>query len=312
MAKRNALGKGLGALIRQPETVSENTVNTTDKIDIQKIETNPYQPRTHFDEEALAELAASIKQLGIIQPITVRETDSGQYQIISGERRYRASVIAGLTEIPAYIRHAEDNNMLELALVENIQREDLDAMEIAISYQRLIDECQLTQENVSERIGKKRSTIANYLRLLKLPAEIQLAIKQRQISMGHARALVNIKQIDLQQQMLQNIIEDELSVRQVEDKVHQINNPEPEPQPENEPIAEPVSEPEPEANVETIDADAKLDNASDDMEENMKALLSKRFATKVDFKRDAKGRGKIVIPFRTDAELQNIIKIIEN
>ena len=318
MAKKSALGKGLGALIKQSETeLSERQVYSTDKIDIEKIETNPYQPRTNFDRESLEELAASIKLLGIIQPITVREIDDGKFQIISGERRYRASQMAGLTEIPAYIRHADDNNMLEMALVENIQREDLDAIEIAISYQRLIDECQLTQENMSERVGKKRSTIANYLRLLKLPAEIQFAIRQKQISMGHARALVNIEETDRQLQLFHQMIENELSVRQVEMAVRQINRPE---------EAEPEVELKPE---ETIVSEIKTNKSSDnevvfyedsqpsenvpadEEEQKMKESLSRYFGAKVDLKRNASGAGRLVITFHTDAELQRILQMVE-
>src|SRR5512145_690581 len=173
-AKKNALGRGLGALIEEASDVNRQETapaSTINEIDINLIEVNPFQPRTNFDQEALNELATSIKELGIIQPITVRQLESGKYQLITGERRYRASQIAGLTTIPAYIRRANDQDMLEMALVENIQREDLDAIEIAISYQRLIEECSLTQETLSERVGKKRSTVANYLRLLRLPAE---------------------------------------------------------------------------------------------------------------------------------------------
>ena len=317
MAKKSALGKGLGALIKQAEThIPEGQSYATDKIDIRKIEVNPYQPRTNFDQEALEELAVSIKQLGIIQPITVREIGNGQYQIISGERRYRASLIAGLTEMPAYIRHADDNNMLELALVENIQREDLDAIEVAISYQRLIDECQLTQENVSERVGKKRSTIANYLRLLKLPAEIQLAIRQGQLSMGHARALVNIEQTEHQLLLLHDIVENGLSVRQVEIAVRQINQPE---QP-----------PETTAEIETAVPETDTDGTPSGKEvliyedpqpsgfipgneddQQLKEQLSKCFGAKVDLKRDASGAGRMVILFRTDAELQYILQMAE-
>jgi len=332
MARKNALGKGLGALIKQSETeISENrTVSTTDKIDIHKIEVNPYQPRTNFDQEALEELAVSIKQLGIIQPITVRETESGQYQIISGERRYRASLIAGLTEIPAYIRQAEDSNMLEMALVENIQREDLDAIEVAISYQRLIDECNLTQENLSERVGKKRPTIANYLRLLKLPAEVQLAIKQKQIGMGHARALVNIEQTDSQLQMLHNIIENGISVRQVEIAVRQINNPEPEiettkgieihtdtempiesteksDKTEEKPVKQSFEK------EEVLIYEDPIPSAPfpSKEEEQLKTLLSKRFGANVDIKRDASGAGRVVIPFKSEAELKYILQMAE-
>ena len=316
MSKKSALGKGLGALIKQSETdIPERQANATNNIDIRNIEVNPYQPRTGFDTEALEELAASIKQLGIIQPITVREIDEGQYQIISGERRYRASLIAGLTEIPAYIRHADDNNMLELALVENIQREDLNAMEVAISYQRLLDECQLTQENVSERVGKKRSTIANYLRLLKLPAEIQLAIRQGQISMGHARALVNIEQTEHQLQLLHDIIENELSVRQVETAVRQINHPEPEPTvaETNEPSTD--NEQVPDDDTEQIiiyeDPQPQIFVPSNEKVQQLKEQLGSYFGTKVDFKIDKTGAGRIAITFRTDAELQYIMQMAE-
>jgi len=327
MARKNALGKGLGALIKQSETeiIENRAAGTTDKIDIQKIEVNPYQPRTNFDLEALEELAASIKQLGIIQPITVRETDSGQYQIISGERRYRASQIAGLTEIPAYIRQAEDNNMLEMALVENIQREDLDAIEVAISYQRLIDECNLTQETLSERVGKKRPTIANYLRLLKLPAEIQLALKYKQISMGHARALVNIEEADSQLQVLQNIIENGLSVRQVENAVRQINNPEPVQtaielpiQPDIETPSDLTEEKQSSEKEETEKEEILIYEdplpptlIASKEEEQLKARLSKRFGARVDIKRDSTGAGRVVIPFKTEDELKYILQMAE-
>src|SRR4030042_3416604 len=190
IAKKSALGRGLGALIEEAnEPKRESFISSTDEIEIRLIEFNPFQPRKNFDQEALNELASSITELGIIQPITVRKLDNGNYQLITGERRLRAAQIAGLTTLPAYIRTADDQAMLEMALVENIQREDLDAIEIAISYQRLIEECNLTQENLSERVGKKRSTVTNYLRLLKLPAEIQVGIREKKISMGHARAL---------------------------------------------------------------------------------------------------------------------------
>jgi len=341
MAKKSALGKGLGALIKQSETeIPERQAYSTDKIDIENIEANPYQPRTNFDQETLEELASSIRKLGIIQPVTVREIDNGKYQIISGERRYRASLMAGLTEIPAYIRHADDNNMLELALVENIQREDLDAIEIAISYQRLIDECQLTQENVSERVGKKRSTIANYLRLLKLPAEIQLAIRQGQISMGHARALVNIEQTDQQLQLLHSIIENGLSVRQIETTIRQINHPEEKGEAgetvetvENGEIGEagetgntiispdlpisPVFPVSPDHEVLIYEDPQPPESVTDnDEDQQLKEQLSLCFGTKVDLKRNTSGVGRVVIPFRTEAELHHILqmakKIIEN
>jgi len=347
MAKKSALGKGLGALIKQSETeIPERQVYSTDKINIGDIDLNPYQPRTNFDQESLEELASSIRLLGIIQPITVREIDNGKFQIISGERRYRASLMAGLTEIPAYIRHADDNNMLEMALVENIQREDLDAIEIAISYQRLIDECQLTQENVSERVGKKRSTIANYLRLLKLPAEIQLAIRYGQISMGHARALVNVEQTDQQLQLFHDIIENGLSVRQVETTVRKINHPEEiveivetEEAGETEEVVEigkteeigeaetaispssplspafPISSdfPDLESQDDEViiyeDPQPNMLLAGNDDERQLKEQLSMCFGTKVDLRRSTSGVGRVVIPFRTDAELNHILQM---
>lgn len=334
MAKKNALGRGLGALIQQSETrIPESRVNVTNNIDIRQIETNPFQPRSNFDQEALEELASSIKQLGIIQPITVREVGNDKYQIISGERRYRASLIAGLTEIPAFIRHADDNNMLELALVENIQREDLDAMEVAISYQRLMDECQLTQENVSERVGKKRSTITNYLRLLKLPAEIQLAIRQRQIGMGHARALINIEEPEQQLNLLQDILDRGLSVRQVEDAVRRFNHPE---ETVQEVIFQSVgqvettenqnTEPEQASRDTDTENDTTREKAQDEEvliyednhppvdsedEHHLEEQLGRFFGAKVDLKRNISGSGRITITFRTDAELQYILQKTE-
>ena len=195
---------------------------------MEDIRPNPFQPRTEFDEEALNELAASIKSIGIVQPITVRTVEEGKYEIIAGERRFRASKIAGLTTIPAYIRKTEDESLLELALIENIQREDLNAIEVAISYQRLLDECSLTQDALSDRVGKKRATIANYLRLLKLPAQIQLAIRDKKISMGHARAIINIEDPDTQFMIFEQILKYDFSVRKVEEIVRELANPRPE------------------------------------------------------------------------------------
>ncbi|MDR1864308.1 MAG: ParB/RepB/Spo0J family partition protein [Bacteroidales bacterium] len=306
MGKKDALGRGLGALIKQSET---GNVSTTNKIDIRLIEVNPFQPRTHFDQVALEELAASIKQQGIIQPITVREAGN-KYQIISGERRYRASLLAGLTEIPAYVRQANDDDMLVLALIENVQREDLDAIEVAIGYQRLMDEGELTQENISERIGKKRSTIANYLRLLKLPAEVQAAIRQRRLSMGHARALVNIREEEQQLSLLHDIIENELSVREVEARVRQYAQPEPEPSPEAA-----STENGREEGVETevyVDTQPPAAIPESENDPHLKEVLSKYFDAKVDLKREASGAGRIVIHFRTDDELQHILQIAGN
>ncbi len=228
MTKKNSLGRGLDALMDPSrEDIQENktqikTIGSVAEISISEIVANPYQPRTIFDEETLNELASSIREIGIIQPITVRQINSGSYQLISGERRLRASKIAGLSKIPAYIRTANDQNMLEMALVENTQRDDLDAIEIAISYQRLIDECGLTQEILSQRVGKKRATVANYLRLLKLPAEIQLGIKEHKLTMGHARTLVNIDEPKDQLKIYGKIIDQDLSVRKVEELVRKL------------------------------------------------------------------------------------------
>lgn len=222
--KKSALGRGLDALLENKKTdittreVGDNApvANSVNVLKISQIETNPFQPRTHFDKDALNELTESIKQHGIIQPITVRKMGYDNYQLISGERRFRASQMAGLKEVPAYIRIANDQVMLEMALVENIQREDLDAIEIAISYKRLIDECDLTQEGLADKVAKQRSTITNYLRLLKLPAEIQKGIRDKGISMGHARALINIEDSDLQLALFAKILEEGLSVRDIE------------------------------------------------------------------------------------------------
>ena len=224
MAKKNALGRGLGALIEGVEKeVLEKKVEANKDIPIDSIDANPFQPRTTFDAQSLEELASSIKKLGVIQPLTVREAGNGRYQLIAGERRLRAAKLTGLTHVPAYIRTADDQAMLELALVENIQREDLDAIEVAISFQRLTEECKLTQEELSARVGKQRSTVANYLRLLKLPAEIQLGIRNKQLMMGHARALINIEDPKKQIDVYYKIIEDDLSVRQVEKLVRELD-----------------------------------------------------------------------------------------
>lgn len=218
------MGRGLDAILGSPETditskdISGNyVVGAVAEIDINLIETNPFQPRTEFDETALNELAASIKEQGVIQPVTVRKLGYNKYQLISGERRLRASKLAGLSKIPVFIRVANDEQMLELALIENIHRENLNAIEVAISYQRLIAECNMTQEEVSEKVGKSRSAVANFLRLLKLPPEVQIAIRDGHITMGHARALINIEDKEQQLKLLQKIIEDELSVRETEE-----------------------------------------------------------------------------------------------
>ena len=284
-AKRNALGKGLGALIEDSEKILENDENISE-INISFIDVNPFQPRTQFDEESLNELSNSIKKLGIIQPITVRKINKRKYQLITGERRLRASKLAGLTQIPAYVRTADDQAMLELSLVENIQREDLNAIEVAISYQRLIEECKLTQEVLSDRVGKKRSTITNYLRLLKLPGEIQLGIRSKYISMGHARALVNIEDTKNQLKIFRKIIEKGLSVHKVEDLVRDLTN---------------------------SSNGNKLNKSGNNNEEyvQLQEHLSNFFNTQIDFKRNLKGKGKIIIPFKSDEDLERIVGIFD-
>ncbi|MFO8234579.1 MAG: ParB/RepB/Spo0J family partition protein [Bacteroidales bacterium] len=286
MAKRNALGKGLGALIEDAGNDQGHNVDAVNEIEIAKIEVNPYQPRTNFNEEALSELASSIKEIGVIQPITVRKINEEKFQLITGERRFRASKMAGISKIPAFIRVADDQAMLEMALVENIQREDLDAIEVAISYQRLIEECQLTQENLSGRVGKKRTTISNYLRLLKLPAEIQLGIRDKRISMGHARALINIEDPEKQLKTYYRIIDEGLSVRKTEEIIRQVNE-----------------------NKRTT----KNTNNKKQLPEEYKQLknhLADKFNTNIDFKRNENGRGKIIIPFKSDKDLERIMSLL--
>ncbi|HZL08607.1 MAG TPA: ParB/RepB/Spo0J family partition protein [Prolixibacteraceae bacterium] len=290
MAKKNALGRGLGALIDGADMYSNRELSSSiNEIEISKIVANPYQPRTKFDEESLNELAASIKEIGIIQPITLRKTDQNQYQIIAGERRFRASKIAGLTAIPAYVRTADDEGMLEMALIENIQREDLDAIEIALSYQRLLEECKLTQETLSDRVGKKRSTVTNYLRLLKLPARIQKGIVDKSISMGHARAMVNIKDSEMQLMIYDEILKNELSVRRVEEIVRNYNEDNNSFQPEEKGKKEKFP-------TEYLD----LHNH-----------LTKYFQSKVDFRMDQTGKGKITIPFTSTQDLERILGILD-
>ncbi|MCD6112965.1 MAG: ParB/RepB/Spo0J family partition protein [Bacteroidales bacterium] len=290
--KKRALGRGLNAILESPDTditskdISGNyVVGAIAKIKTDKIIANPFQPRTDFEEQALKELAESIKKQGIIQPITVRKLGYDKYQLISGERRLKASSMAGLDEIPAYIRVANDQQMLEMSLVENIQRKSLNAIEIAISYQRLIKECDLTQEKLSANVGKDRTTISNYLRLLKLPAEIQIALRDGIITVGHARAIINIEDAETQLNIFKNIIKKNLSVRAVEDIVRNINNVKPKAKPKNIPLPE------------------KYKSA--------KNKLSDKFNTNIDIKRDAKGKGKIVFTFKSDKELNNIISIID-
>ena len=291
MARKNALGRGLSALIDPDEerNLIHDKLSKGIEIPIDHISTNPFQPRTKFDDETLEELAESIRQIGIIQPITIRETHDGNYQLITGERRLRAARIAGINRIPAYIRGAHDNDLLEMALVENIQREDLDAIEIAISFQRLIDECNLTQEDLSQRVGKKRATISNYIRLLKLPAEIQLGIREKKISMGHARAIVNIEDPREQLDLYFKIVRTDLSVRKVEELVRKLT----------------------EKKEESEISDSQRTSLPHTYEE-LKNHLSEFFNTSVDFKRNNKGAGKIVIPFVSDDDLERIIAIFDS
>lgn len=285
-----ALGRGLGALIEDAneprnEVTVEHTITSelVNEIDVEKIELNPYQPRTTFDEVALNELAESIRRLGIIQPITVRSVN-GQFQLISGERRLRAAKIAGMSRIPAYIRTANDQGLLEMALVENIQREDLDAIEVAISYQRLIEECSLTQENLADRVGKKRATVGNYLRLLKLPAEIQLGLRQSHLTMGHARALITIDDPIAQLKIYRAILEKDLSVRKTEEEVRALQERHPE-------------------------KAQKLKNNRDlpETEAQLKEHLINKLGWAADIKPGTKGDGKIVISYHNELELQEII-----
>jgi ParB family chromosome partitioning protein len=289
MTQKNALGRGLGALIDGVEKeVLEKKVEPNMDIPLDSIDGNPFQPRSHFDEQSLEELASSIKKLGIVQPLTVRETGNGRYQLIAGERRLRAARLAGLTQIPAYIRTADDQAMLELALVENIQREDLDAVEVAISFQRLIEECKLTQEQLSDRVGKQRSTIANYLRLLRLPAEIQLGIRNKHVMMGHARTLVNIENPRTQMEVYYRIIDGDLSVRQVEELVRIL---------QTEKIKDPAKR----------ERKKKLNEDFRQLSEH----LNRIFSTKINFRINEQGKGKIVIPFENPEEMERILGLFD-
>ena len=268
--------------------VLERKVEANQDIPIGSIDGNPFQPRTHFDEQSMEELTASIKKLGIVQPLTVRESGSGRYQLIAGERRLRAARMAGLTHVPAYIRTADDQAMLELALVENIQREDLDAVEVAISFQRLIEECKLTQEQLSDRVGKQRSTVANYLRLLKLPAEIQLGIKNKQLMMGHARTLISIEDPKKQINVYYKILDGELSVRQAEELVRHL---------QSESIKDPAKQ----------ERKQKLNQDFSQLSDH----LNRIFSAKVSFRINELGKGKIVIPFDNPDEMERILGIFD-
>ncbi|MEI7828277.1 MAG: ParB/RepB/Spo0J family partition protein [Prolixibacteraceae bacterium] len=287
MQKRNALGRGLGALIDDSNMLREQSP-VTNEILISEIEANPFQPRVHFDEEALNELTSSIKEVGIIQPITLRKIGDKRYQIIAGERRFRASKLAGLTKIPAFVREAGDEAMLELALVENIQREDLDAIEVALSYQRLMEECKLTQESLSDRVGKKRSTISNYLRLLRLPAVIQKAIREQEITMGHARALININDSETQVMVYRQVVKYDFSVRKTEEIVRKLS-----------------------AAEEDTTSTSPKDPTMTDQFEDLKKHLGKYFNSNIGLKINDQYKGKIEIPFKDSKDLDRIIGIFD-
>ncbi len=295
MAKRKALGRGLSALLESSEQAPQqrpqkkevigNVAGAIMMLRIGQIVANPFQPRVKFNETALKELAQSIKELGIIQPITVRKTAVDKYQLISGERRFRASQIAGLEEIPAYVRTADDESMLEMALVENIQRENLDPIEIAISYKRLMEECSLTQEELSLKVGKNRSTVTNYMRLLKLPGEVQLGLIEKQITMGHARALINAGNEALQIKIFKQIIKDDLSVRKVEELVRSASGKTP----------------------KKISKESVLSFEH----QKLQADIRLKFGKTSSMKRNSEGKGKIEISFDSDDDLQNIIELLD-
>ena len=288
--KRNALGRGLDALLSMDDVKTEGS-SSINEIELAKITVNPNQPRREFDETALQELADSIAEIGIIQPITLRKLSDDEYQIIAGERRYRASQRAGLKTIPAYIRTADDENMMEMALIENIQREDLNAVEIALAYQHLLDQYELTQERLSERIGKKRTTIANYLRLLKLPAPIQMTLQNKQLDMGHARALISLGDPKLQVKIFVAIQDHGYSVRKVEEIVKSLS--------EGEAVKSGTRKITPKRGK--LPEEFNL----------LKQQLSGFFNTKVQLTCSEKGKGKISIPFGNEEELERIMEIFD-
>jgi ParB family transcriptional regulator, chromosome partitioning protein len=290
--KKAALGRGLDALLSsntesetRGDAGSRYVIGAVSHIRIDYIQANPFQPRTEFEKVALQELADSIRTQGIIQPVTVRKMGHDKYQLISGERRLRAAQLAGLNELPAYIRMANDNQMLEMALVENIQRSDLNAMEVSFSLQRLLEECNLTQEALADRVGKQRTTITNYLRLLKLPAEVQIAIRDGRISMGHARALINVDNDKDQIRILHDIIKNELNVRAVEKIVAYLNRGEARKKPGQRVLPEYIQE--------------------------FKERVQRHFGSNIEISRSRKGKGSISIPFSSDEDLQRIMDLID-
>ncbi len=290
LGKRSALGRGLDALITMDD-LSTGGSSSISEIELGKIKPNPDQPRTVFEEETLEELATSIRALGVIQPVTLKEIAPEQYMIISGERRYRASLIAGLERIPAYIKTAEDENVMEMALIENIQREDLNSIEIALAYQKLIDQYGLTQERLSERVGKKRATIANYLRLLKLPAEIQMGLKDKKIDMGHARALIPVHDPEVMLAFYEQILSEGLSVRSVEEMVRNTTRD------ENDTAA-----PAPQKARQKLPEEYNL----------LKEHLARFFKAKVQLTYNEKGKGKISIPFSSEEDLERLVGLLDD
>ncbi len=287
--KRNALGRGLGSLISMDDTPARGS-SAINEISLDQISPNPDQPRSSFDEEALAELASSIRELGIIQPLSLRKTGPDTYQIIAGERRYRAARMAGLDSVPAYIRTANETELTEMALIENIQREDLNAIEIALTFRKLIDQYSLTQERLSERIGKKRATIANFLRLLKLPAEVQLGLRDKRVDMGHARALLSIDDPKRQLKLYYRIVKEGLSVRKVEE------------------IAKAYRE----EMQQSRNAEAPVSSRGRNREfDILREHLSSRFGTPVQFACDNQGKGKITFTFKNEDELARLITIFD-
>lgn len=281
-------GKGIDALIDTSSVTTQGS-STISEILIQDIEANPNQPRREFDAEALQELAKSIQEIGIVQPITLRQMENGKYQIIAGERRWRASQIAGLTQIPAYIRTIKDENVMEMALVENIQREDLNAIEIALAYEHLMESSGMTQEKVSERVGKSRAAVANYVRLLKLPAQVQMALQNKEIDMGHARALLSLDSPSLQIKLFKDIVKNSYSVRKVEEIVKKFKE------------GDDIQRSDKKPSGKRLPEEFNL----------LKDRLSKFLHTKVDMTCSAKGKGTIKIPFANEEELEHIMNIFD-
>lgn len=294
--KRPVLGRGLDALIALDDLKTSGS-SSINEIELSKIQPNPEQPRTVFEQEALEELAISIRSMGVIQPITLKEINENQYLIISGERRYRAALMVGLERIPAYIKTAADEHIMEMALIENIQREDLNSIEIALAYQKLMENYGMTQEQLSERVGKKRTTIANYLRLLKLPAEIQMGLKDKKIDMGHARALVPVDDPEVQLAFYEQIMEQGLSVRSVEEMVRQVT--EKKKLSCEEKPAEAATKP---SRKPTLPEEFKI----------LREHLCRYFHTNVQLTCDEKGKGRITIPFDSEIELEKLIGILDS